>query len=221
MPLTADRPKALVEVAGRSLLARLVEVCASAGMREAIVVTGYKQEAIDAVSGSLALPVRTVFNDAFDTLGNAWSLYVAREAIGERDFVKFDGDVALDAQIVEDLLSDSAPSAIVLDRHVELDEEAMKATADDGRVTALGKWLDVADSSGESIGVEKIAAADAPALFEQIAAIVKTHPNAYYEDAYHQLVANGWRLGVVGTRGLAWSEVDDARDLERATAWLG
>jgi len=39
-PLTRDRPKALVEIHGRTLLERSVEALAAAGFRRATVVTG-------------------------------------------------------------------------------------------------------------------------------------------------------------------------------------
>ena len=73
MPLTAQRPKALVEVAGRPLLARLVEDCAAAGCDDVVIVTGFKHEVVDGwlVDEDLPLPARTVFNEAFDRYGNA------------------------------------------------------------------------------------------------------------------------------------------------------
>jgi choline kinase len=216
MPLTADRPKALVEVGGRSLLARMVEACAAAGMTEVIIVTGYKHAAIDAALPGLALPAVTVFNDAFDTRGNAWSLYVARDAIGGRDFVKLDGDVLLDTEILSTLLANPAASAIVLDDRAALDDEAMKARVSNGRVEALGKWLSIDESAGESIGIEKIAAADAPALFAAIEAVVADAPMAYYEDVYHWLVERGWNLGAAGVGAHRWTEIDDRDDLARA-----
>ena len=47
MPLTAERPKALVEVGGRPLLAHLLDTCAVAGCLDAIVVTGYQHAAVE------------------------------------------------------------------------------------------------------------------------------------------------------------------------------
>ena len=224
MPLTADRPKALVEVAGRSLLSRLIEACAQAGMTEALIVTGYKREAIDALAeaGAFALPATTIFNDAYDTRGNAWSLYCAKGAVGARDFVKLDGDVLLDSAILTDLLAHPCGNAIVLDDRAALDDEAMKATVTDGQVTAMGKWLSVDDAAGESIGVEKIAAADADALFSAIERVVveRGDAQAYYEDVYHQLVSTGWSLGAIGIGDRRWTEIDDADDLARARSLL-
>jgi choline kinase len=219
-PLTDHRPKALVEIAGRSLLARLIEACAEAGMREAVVVTGYRRNDIDVLRDSFALPVTTVFNDKYDVLGNAWSLYVAKRAIAGRSFVKLDGDILLDPTILSDVMAHPSANALVLDDAAQIDAEAMKATLVDERVTALGKWIAPADAAGESIGVEKIGEPDA--VFEAIEQMVADGGgDGYYEDAYHRMLKRDWQLGVTRTAGRLWTEIDDMDDLARAERLLG
>jgi len=221
MPLTATVPKVLVSVAGRPLLGRLLDTCAAAGIERAVVVTGYRHEAIERWLQHERHPLATstVHNAAYDKLGNAWSLRVALAAVGAVGVVKLDGDLLLQAEILTDLVASPWPSAIALDRGAALDGEAMKATVDDqGRVLALGKWLTPTASTGESIGVEKIAAEDVlrvkAAIDEQV--IGAEAKDAYYEDCYHALVQRGWTLGsrVVAERW--WTEVDDQDDLRRA-----
>ncbi len=222
-PLTADRPKALVEVNGTPLLAGLLAACAAAGLEEAVVVTGCLAERIDAWLGEhpQPLPVRTVFNEAFASLGNAWSVAVAREALAGRTFLKLDGDLVLDPAILVGLAAHPG-SALALDTRATLDEEAMKASASGGRITALGKWLALADASGESIGVEKIAALDGPAVFDALERIVAHKPNAYYEDAYHELlVAGALTLGAYDIGGARWAEIDSIADLAHAEQLFG
>ena len=223
MPLTTERPKALVEVGARPLLAHLIDACADAGCSEAIVVTGYRHEAVDAWLAEQALPiaVRTVLNDAYDRYGNAWSVYVAAEALAGRDVIKLDGDLLLDPTILAPLV-EADGSLCCVDRAAEIDTEAMKVTIVGDRVTALGKWLDVAQAHAESIGVERIAADDAPKVFEAIERLVTTsRPDAYYEDAYHQLVQAGWQLGAHDIGQARWCEIDDAADLRRAEDLFG
>jgi choline kinase len=218
MPLTKDRPKTLVDVAGRPLLGGIIHACAAAGVDEVVVVTGCLHEHIDRwlAHESQPLPVRTVFNAKFDELGNAWSVAVAREMLEGADFVKLDGDLVLDPEILAGLCRHER-SALALDTRAELDEEAMKASADGGLVTGLGKWIASADASGESIGVERIANTDAPAIFDALEKIVETRPNAYYEDAYHQLIIDGELELAVHDIGTArWTEIDCAADLDRA-----
>src|SRR6185369_4178933 len=59
MPLIADRPKAMLEIRGRTILERQVESLRRCGVRDVIVVRGYRKERID-------LPdVRYVDNDRY------------------------------------------------------------------------------------------------------------------------------------------------------------
>jgi choline kinase len=227
MPLTKDRPKALVEVGERTLLGGLIAACAAADLDDVVVVTGCMHERIDhwLAEARPQLPVTTVFNAKYAELGNAWSVAVAAEALAGRDFIKLDGDLVLDSQILRGLCALSG-SAAALDTRADLDDEAMKATATAGRITAFGKWLDVASSTddvvGESIGVERIAAADAPVVFEALRRIVEDQPHAYYEDAYHQLVVKGaLQMAAYDIADAKWAEIDSAEDLERARRLFG
>jgi choline kinase len=218
MPLTSDRPKALVEVGGRTLLGGLIAACAAANITDVVVVTGCLHERIDAwlAQNTQPVTVRTVFNDRFDQLGNAWSVAVARDALAGRDFIKLDGDLVLDARILAGLCARTG-SAAALDTRADLDEEAMKASAASGEITGFGKWIRASDASGESIGVERIARADAPSVFDALERIVNKQPNAYYEDAYHQLIVDGaLRMEVHDIGEHRWTEIDCADDLERA-----
>ncbi|MBM4359898.1 MAG: phosphocholine cytidylyltransferase family protein [Deltaproteobacteria bacterium] len=222
MPLTADRPKALIEVASVPLVARILKACADAGADEAVLVTGYLRERLEAwlARADLPLPVRTVWNAEYATINNAHSLYVARDALADDDFVKLDGDLLLSPALLVRLMTGSGRTAALVDAKAELDPEAMKAVIrPDGSIGAFGKWLSVAEASGESIGVERIAKEDAPELFEAIAEVVHREGNhaAYYEDVYHRLLTRGsWRMTAIDTGGLPWTEIDDANDLARA-----
>lgn len=221
MPLTADRPKALVLVAGVALLERMLAACAKAGADEAVVVTGYLDKKLDAwlEATPLPLPVRTVFNPEHATINNAHSLWVARAALAGDDFVKLDGDLLLSPALLTRLIDAPWPTAALVDARAHLDAEAMKAVVrPDGTIGAFGKWLTVAESTGESIGVERIGRADAAALFDAIEEVVHREGNhsAYYEDVYHRLIQRGWQMGSLDTGGLPWTEIDDAVDLERA-----
>lgn len=225
-PHTDDRPKCLVEVGGEAMLGRLLRQAAVAGCSEAVLVTGHMDDVIDEwlTKQPLPLPVSTVFNPEYQTLGNGHSLLVAREAVGAGAFVKLDGDLVMSDGLLERLLDGPWPSAILLDGTGVLADEEMKARTDAaGRVVAMGKWLDPATASGESIGAELIGAEDGARLFAALRRVIheEGQGGAYYEDVYHALVEEGWELGAVDTGGLPWTEIDTPEDLARAGALVG
>ncbi|HEV3140631.1 MAG TPA: NTP transferase domain-containing protein, partial [Vicinamibacterales bacterium] len=158
-PLTADTPKALLDVAGRSILDRMLDALADAGVARAVVVTGYRADRIEAhlAAARPRVAVATVTNAAYATTNNAASLAVARDATGGERFILCDGDVVFSASPFPALVASPDDSAIVVDRSAALDEEAMKVAIDARhRVTRLSKQLDARASAGESIGVQKI-----------------------------------------------------------------
>ena len=91
-PLTDERPKGLIELGGRSILARLLDGLQAAGVRETALVVGYRQEAIRAALGDAhrGMPVRYLVNPAFEK-GPRLSLWTGRAEFERDDVVLADG----------------------------------------------------------------------------------------------------------------------------------
>ncbi len=209
---SSGRPKVLVPVGGRPLLARSLALPAD----EAVVVTGHDREAVEAfiAAGRWPHPVRTVFNERFATEGNARSLAVALAAIAPAaDVLKLDGDLLVAPETVAALWS-AGGSAALVDFRGPLDDEAMKAQVVDGCIVGLGKSLH--EAQGESIGAEVLVASDRERVANALERALHDKPNAYYEDAYHRLLPS-WTLRATAVT-TPWAEVDTPDDLRAAEA---
>ncbi|MFB6297501.1 MAG: sugar phosphate nucleotidyltransferase [Salinirussus sp.] len=97
-PLTADRPKGLVEVAGQPILSHCFETLASLGAEEFVVVIGYRGDRIvDRYGDSFCgRPVSYVRQD--DREGLADAVLTARPAV-DGDFLVVNGDNVYDASL--------------------------------------------------------------------------------------------------------------------------
>ena len=220
-PLTNDRPKALLELRGTTLLERMARQCAAVGMSELLIVTGHAAQAVEDALGTFdaGIPIRTIYNPEYEAMNNAHSLWCARQSVSGGDFVVFDGDMLLHTDILRRLVELNGGSAVMVDRTARLADEEMKARVDaSGALNGLGKWLDPEESVGEAIGLNKIAARDAGKLFAAIEQVVHSEGqgNAYYEDVCHRLIEDGWRPKEVDTAGLPWTEIDTIEDLQHA-----
>ena len=241
-PLTDDKPKALVEVDGKSFLDRLIAQLAAVGVRELIVATGYRQDAVERALERCPIPWKLRRNDRFDTTQNSVSLHACADALlegGAQDVFKLDGDVIVDVEVFRRLMqkqhATGAHLVAAIDPHVApgsspLGAEEMKVTLskgpdgaggrDDDRITAFGKHLDPRASAGESIGVELISAAGLCPILDALGALVTQGvTNLYYEDVYDRLLpSRGGSLDAraVDVGDLPWTEVDTAEDLARA-----
>lgn len=225
-PLTDTCPKCLVEVGGRSILGRFLELSEAVDeISEVVLVTGYLREQIsDFVkkwSINHRLPVHLVHNPRYDETNNGYTLSCAKDQLRD-GFILTDGDLLLDQEILARVAHESQ-SHLAVDRLSKLDAEAMKFKLDeDGNVTELSKEISVEEGLGESIGLCKINAADAPLVIEQLADVMKNGgENEYYERAFQELIVKNWHLKVQEVGDLNWVEVDDHNDLERAERIFG
>jgi choline kinase len=219
MPRTAERPKCLVEVAGRSILERLVQGFAARGVKRFVVVAGYQsgqvQRAATALARRHALDIRVVDNAAWSTTNNVYSLWVAREHIAA-PFVLVDGDLVLGTTVVDALL---VPDRVAVSNvraegsHAEIGADGQIVAVKPGRSEdpRLRKTVNAA-----SFGRESWDQGFRPAVE---AMIEHGRLTEFYEVAIDAAVRVGAaRLLALEVDHGAWTEVDDALDLARAEA---
>ena len=167
---------------------------------------------------------REDWNERYRTTNTAASLLTARAHLVGHEFVKLDGDVTFDVEILRRLLARPAgPSYVCVDRsHVTA--EVIKVLLDaSGRVLRIGNDVPVADASGESIGIELVTVAGGVALFDALDALAgdAAHDQSYYEVAYDRIIRAGAPFAVVDVTGLRWVEMDDLADHAQAQAYFG
>ncbi len=219
-PITDDRPKALVDIGGETILGRAVRLLESYGVRKVVLATGYREDAVREAMAAQAASIDVEYcrNPAFDRTQNSVSLALCRAAVGSDAFFKLDGDVVFQRQVLERLDASQAELSVAVDAGRMLDAEAMKVTVSGTRIAAFGKGIGLAESAGESIGIERIQSHAASTLFGTMdAAIESGETGLYYEDFYSRLIARGvLHAEAVPVADLPWTEVDDFSDLERA-----
>lgn len=223
-PLTDDRPKALVEVAGRSFLERQLDLLGRAGIpsRDVVVVGGYRIDRLREALAAGGHDCEVVVNDRFEPWNNFYSLLVAQPALAGHDFLQLDGDVILDEVLLPRMIAAPGDALLAVDCRAELDAETMKAELRDGRVVAIAKPLDPARCAGEYIGVTKLSAAAARAVFAELALFpAEGLTHEYYEHAFHRLSGTGRiRFEIVDVHDCTVLEIDNVEDLRRAEALL-
>lgn len=219
-PLTDNSPKSLLDVAGKSILYRMLENVQAVGITDVIVITGYLEDQLKTfiTENFPSLQVTFKRNDKFELTNTGYSLLLTREFVEGSDFVKFDADVVFEKAILEKLLQ-SEVSALCIDRNINLEAEEVKVITDEnGKVLEVGKKLDPNRANGESIGIEKITAAAGKVLFSELESLLSDEKNwqEYYDDSYTTLVNKGVPFEAVDITGLKWVEIDTHEDYARA-----
>ena len=226
-PLTDECPKCLLKVGERTLLQRTVDAMLAAGIRELVVVTGYRGEMLrdfltehylsPLTSQPSPLNIHFIHNAGYEHNNNIFSLWMTRPYTDGKDFLLMDSDILCDPETVQRMVNEQG-TALALNRH-ECGEEEIKIITDaNDRVVELSKTCSIADAIGESVGIERIAADYSSALFRELEQMIEHEGliDIFYERAFERLIPQGHHFRVVDTTDLFSIELDTVEDFNRA-----
>ena len=152
LPLTAERPKCLIELSGRSLLEWQLDALQGSGIDEVVVVTGFAEELVDQVAARRA-GVRTLFNPFYHVADNLGSVWMARSEL-DRDTLLLNGDTLVSPSLLARVLeARTGPIAVTVDEKESYDSDDMKVLRDGDRLLRIGKALEPGRYNSESIGL--------------------------------------------------------------------
>jgi choline kinase len=219
--LTDDRPKCLIDFNGRSLLDRQLDALAANGVEEAVVVTGFRDDQIEAAlaaRGERGPKVRTVYNPFYKVADNLGSLFVA---LGELtgDVLVWNGDTLVSEELMARVIgNDRQGICVSIDRKDSYDEDDMKVVVDEeGRLHAIGKRLEMSDVNAESIGLLAFRGDGSTVFAKAIERAIRTTEGTtiWYLRVIHQIAQEApvWTLDI---NGHEWGEVDFPEDVDAA-----
>ncbi len=228
--LTDDRPKVMLPVNGKPLLARLVERCRRQHVSKVTVVAGYKAETIEQPG------IELVVNPDYASTGELASLACARDRFGD-DFVVMYGDLLFRGYVLRVLLESEAELTVVVDTQVSRretsgapdyaycsapDDRPLWLSGQDVTLTRVRPALehDGVLADGRWIGMLRAQGAGRTWLEQALDALAARddfHTLAM-RDLINHLVDAGHPLRVIYIHG-HWLDVNSLRDLEHAGAF--
>ena len=244
LPLIEDRPKAMLEIKGQTILERQISALNECGVKDIVVVRGYQKEQIN-------LPnIRYYDNDAFLDTGELISLFVAEtEMTGP--FLFLYSDIIFDPTIVEKLLRSPADISIVVDRawndqprsteDLQTNKPDLVIThqppqpgyrflpATEGTtLSRIGRNLSAQDADGEFIGLAMFSETGARLLRQTYqTARERFHTGRFHEaasiqraaftDMLQELITHDHQVACVDIYK-GWLEIDTFEDYRRAWA---
>jgi choline kinase len=219
LPLTEARPKCLIELSGRSLLAWQLLRLQAAGVEDAVVVTGFRADAVAAEVAALdmAMPVRLAFNPFYTVSDNTASCWIVREAF-DRDVLLLNGDTLFGPGVAERLIG--APEAditVAIDRKPSYDADDMKVLTEDGKLRAIGKTIEAYDA--ESIGFLRFSRSGAAKFAAGVEHALERPEGLkrWYLSVIDELARAAADVRVCSIEGLEWGEMDFPQDVENLT----
>ena len=117
-PLTLTRPKTMLQVGGKPIIQYNLESLRNAGIKDIIMVVGYKKEAIENYFGngtSFGVNITYIFQEK--RLGTAHAINAVKDVVDE-EFIVLNGDIIVDPRLIVDLIanfeSEDASSLLML-----------------------------------------------------------------------------------------------------------
>lgn len=222
-PLTDEKPKCLLEVGGETLLQRTVDAMISAGIKEFVVVTGYRENMIREFLTARypQYTINFIDNPDYEHNNNIFSLWLAMEKLHGTEVLLMDSDILCDPEAVRRVARKTVP-ALAMQQH-ELGEEEMKIVVDaEGRITEISKTCSPKDAIGESVGIEKMTEEYTEAIYQELRKMILEEGliDIFYERAFERLIPQRHTFEVVDTTDLFSYELDTPEDLEKASAAL-
>lgn len=225
-PLTDDRPKCMVELAGVSLLQRQTATLDSLNITDVTVIAGYRAEVIEAAG------FKTIINQDFASSNMVHSLFCASRLMdGEDDLIIAYGDIVYEPKVLNALMASDSPMSVVVDmewrRYWELrmedplaDAETMKID-EQGLITELGKKpRGLEEIQGQYIGLIQVRKDNVTAVRGLYEAM--DNSEVYDGQSFQQMymtsflqhaIDSGWPVKAVPISN-GWLEVDTVGDLE-------
>lgn len=230
-PLTDDRPKCLVEYAGKPLLEHQLEVLRAGDVDDIHIVGGYRAEQLERPDATLHI------NPRFAETNMVSTLFAAEDVMtGESDLIISYGDIVFEPRVLAALQACDAPIALAVDREWKqywaarmddplADAETFKVL-DGDRVVELGKKpKSYAEVQGQYTGLIKVRADHVTGLPEVWRAMDrnatydgKDYDNMYLTSFIQHLIDLGWDVRAVFVDN-GWAEFDCEADLHAAYAF--
>ncbi len=202
-PLTENKPKSLIKVAGKELLLRHIQLLGDNGIDEFIIVTnGMYKEAVEEFISKFNYKTNIVVNPEPDR-GNAYSLFCAKEFIKDK-FILVMSDHIYEKAFVEEAVKGEGLIVDELGRFVNQDEST-KVLCVGGRIIDIGKGINKWNCYDTGFFILK------PSIFETLEQLIESRRTVEISE-----LVKVQKLTCTHVSGLFWMDVDTPEDMEKA-----
>lgn len=223
--LTADRPKSLLEIDGRSIIAHSLETLNAFGFTRVTFVVGYQRDLFVATLGERfrGIAIDYVVNEDYETTEHGWSLCVTGERWREerRPVVFMDADNLYDPDMLTAMLGSSHPDLMLVDDTFATgDREEELVTGRVGVIERLvrGRDDEVEGYAGAFVGINRFSAEFMDALYRYMDGFFAARGRMFkYERVFDAFIRDtGAEVHYLPTRGLPWINVNHEDEYQAA-----
>lgn len=218
-PLTNDRPKPMVNVAGKPIIDYQMEILMKNGIRDFIITTGHLSDLLRSHLENKYSDANFLFvnNPDYTTTNYIYSLWLANDFIND-GVILLHSDLVFDEETIEKIMESREEDCVLLNREIQPPEKDFKALVEGGIVKMIGVKVR-GQNAFFCLPVYKLSAGCMRKWMDAIGKMIETgKKTCYAEDALNEMTGE-LNIKPVYFSGFGM-EIDDFSDLEKAEQYL-
>lgn len=224
---TNGNTKCMVEVNGEKLINLVLEQLYNCGIRKTIMVIGYKGENVKKYLGSNynGMEIEYVENSIYDKTNNIYSLWLAKDKLIEDDTILIESDLIFEEKILKDLIESKDKNSAVVSKFERWMDGTVTVLNEKREITSFipGSNFDWSATKDyyKTVNIYKFSKEFSENTYIPfLEAYIKTlGNNEYYEQVLRvisHLTGVDFKAQILNDE--KWYEIDDAQDLDIASA---
>ena len=229
-PLSNEIPKTMIEIYGKSILERQIELFQRYGISDITVVTGYQSEKIN-------LPnITCIKNEKYKSTNVNEGLFCAKAKLNDSVVIAY-GDLMFEYEVLERILNFKGDIGVGVrlnwkphykGRTLHPISEAENVVIENNKIVKIRKNISKCEKNqiiGEFIGITKLSKNASDILVQKYLELEKSHigkfhnapslKQAYTTDMLQEIIDSDYLVEPVIIEG-KWCEIDTIQDIEYA-----
>lgn len=214
-----DKPKSLIDIKGKPLLARTVEMLKRNDIQP-VIVAGYEHRQMEQVFAGSDVPI--LHNPFYRVTNSLGSLWFAKEYLpDDEDVLMMNADVFWEQDIMDILLSEEKDVVLLADSSLKrLDEGDYFFGCDGNKIMKYGKELAREIRTHEYVGIARIRSPFMPYFKAKMNEMIEAGKyDGWWENILYAC-SEERDVYVRDVAGHFWAEVDYIDDYERIMNYL-
>ena len=219
-PLTNEVPKCLVEVNGKTILGRMLEIFLHYGIKDVIIASGHFEDKIKSFIKNNFPQINASYakNPKYESTNAIYSMWLVKE-LADDDIVLLHGDMVFETRLLGKILDFKNGSCALVNNKIRPPEKDFKAEIENGLIKKIA-----VDISGKNAfflpPIYKILKNDFLLWMKEIEKFVKEgNVNVYAENAFNN-ISGKLKLHPAYFGEEFCMEIDDLKDLEIANKFF-
>lgn len=156
--MTKDIPKCLVQINGKPILEYQLIALRKNGIRDIVIVTGYKAEKIkeylDSINKFKDMNIKLINNPEYETSNSSYSFWLAQDEIKDCSYIHMNSDIIYHPEILKRIKESKYENIIGINKKIKLDETMEQVKLEGDKIVVMER-MNIPGAVGRAVGIAK------------------------------------------------------------------